>query len=186
MSRMNDRKILIMATHGFEKSELFQPKSLLEDAGAEIKIASPEQGEIKSWDEDNWGEAIAVDMRLEDVNADDFDALVLPGGQINPDILRTKETAVQIVRAFHLAGKPVAAICHAPWMLAEAGLLQDTKATSYPSIRTDVENAGAAWEDSEVVVDKGLITSRNPGDIEAFTNAVMDAVESAETTSKAA
>jgi len=169
-------KILIMATDGFEKSELFYPRAQLSDAGAAITIASPEVGEIKSWDTDDWGEPITSDISIDDVNPMDYDALVLPGGQINPDVLRLNEEAVNIVKKFVSEGKPVAAICHAPWMLIQAGVINGRQATSYPSIRKDVENAGGKWIDQSVVSDNGIITSRNPDDLENFTSAIIEAV----------
>lgn len=179
MPDITKAKILIVATDGFEKSELFKPHAELKDAGAAVRIASPDMGEIKSWDKTDWGEPIAVDLTLDDVAVEDYDALVLPGGQINPDVLRLNETAVAIVRGFVEAGKPVAAICHAPWLLAEADCLRGRRATSYPSIKTDVRNAGADWVDQEVVVDGGLITSRSPDDLPAFIAEIVRAVEHA-------
>ena len=171
-----DARILIMATDGYEKSELFYPRAQLGDAGAKITIASPQLGEIKSWDVDDWGEAVSTDISIDDVDIADYDALVLPGGQINPDKLRVEKSAVDLVRKFVDAKKPVAAICHAPWLLVEAGVIDGIKATSYKSIRTDVENAGATWVDEKVVIDGNIITSRNPDDLEAFTSAIIDAV----------
>jgi protease I len=165
-----------MATDGFEQSELTGPRDALNGAGVETIIASPEGGSIKGWKDGDWGESVSVDRRLDEVGPDEFDALVLPGGQINPDKLRMNERAVEIVRAFAGAKKPVAAICHGPWLLAEAGLVEGKTVTSWPSIRTDLRNAGAQVVDKEVVVDGNLITSRNPDDIPAFSNAVIEAV----------
>ncbi|MFC3214433.1 MULTISPECIES: type 1 glutamine amidotransferase domain-containing protein [Novosphingobium] len=169
-------RVLIMATDGFEQSELTGPRDALNGAGVETIIASPEGGSIKGWKDGDWGESVSVDRRLDEVGPDEFDALVLPGGQINPDKLRMNERAVEIVRAFAGAKKPVAAICHGPWLLAEAGLVEGKTVTSWPSIRTDLRNAGAQVVDKEVVVDGNLITSRNPDDIPAFSNAVIEAV----------
>jgi protease I len=186
MSSLDNKTIAILATQGFEKSELFEPKRQLEAAGATVQIVSPESGSIKSWDGDDWGESIDVDRSVDDVNVDDFDALVLPGGQINPDVLRTNKTAVALVRQFFNSGKPLAAICHAPWLLIEADVIKGRRVTSYASISTDVKNAGGMWEDSEVVVDAGLITSRNPGDLDAFCSKVIEEIREGEHQRKSA
>ncbi|MFX4221689.1 MAG: type 1 glutamine amidotransferase domain-containing protein [Thalassobaculum sp.] len=148
MPTITTAKIAILATHGFEKSELFEPKRRLEEAGASVTVVSPEAGPIKSWDKSDWGETIPVDIDVADARVDDFDALVLPGGQINPDILRTDPDAVALVRAFFDSGKTVAAICHGPWMLVEADVVKGRAVTSYHSIQTDVKNAGGLWQDS--------------------------------------
>ncbi len=177
MPAITDAKILIMATHGYERSELHQPLEDLRKAGATVHIASPDGSEIKSWDGDDWGDSIASDHKIEDIASSDYDALVLPGGQINPDILRTKEEAVSLVKAFHSANKPVAAICHGPWMLVEAGLANGRRMTAYPSIRTDLKNAGADVVDEPVVSDGGLITSRNPDDLNAFSSKIIEEIE---------
>ena len=171
------KQILIIATNGFEQSELMKPKQLLEDAGARTTVASLEEGSIKGWDSDDWGESVAVDKTVDDVEVGDYDALMLPGGQINPDILRMNDRVIDLIQQFDKAGKPIAAICHAPWLLIEAGLLKGRGATSYKSIRTDLANAGANVMDKEVVVDGNLITSRNPDDIPAFSNAIIDALK---------
>ena len=170
------QRILIIATDGFEQSELMKPRELLKQAGAQVTIASLKPGEIRGWDDKNWGESVSVDMTISDVSAEDYDALLLPGGQINPDILRMERKVIEIVRAFDAAGKPIAAICHAPWLLAEADLIEGRTVTGWPSIRTDLVNAGAAVVDEEVVVDGNLITSRKPADIPAFTEALMAAL----------
>ena len=176
MTDINSARILIIATDGYERSELRVPLEELRKQGADVKIASLKPGEIKSWDEKNWGDSVTVDLTLSDVKLDDYHALVIPGGQINPDILRTSEDAVRIVRDFVKSGKPVAAICHGPWLLVEADALRGRKATSYHSIRTDVKNAGATWEDKEVVVDQGIITSRSPKDLQAFVAKIVEEV----------
>ncbi len=176
MTAINQANIAILATDGFEKSELFEPKRQLEAAGAKVTVVSLEKGEIKSWDEKDWGEAIAVDKTLDEVNVTDFDALVLPGGQINPDLLRVEDKAVRFVHDFYNTGKTLAAICHAPWLLIEAGVIKGRNVTSYKSIKTDVINAGGKWEDSQVVCDEALITSRNPGDIDAFVAKIIEEV----------
>lgn len=176
MSDITGKKIAILATDGFEQSELMVPKETLENAGAEIDIVSLKPGEIWGWQHDDWGDPIDVDKTLDEVSVDDYDALVLPGGQINPDKLRADKRAVQFVRDFYATKKPLAAICHAPWVLVEAGLAKGRKMTSYYSMATDVKNAGANWVDQEVVVDQGLITSRNPKDLPAFSAKIIEEV----------
>ena len=171
------QRVLIIATDGFEQSELTEPKRLLEEAGAQVTVASLKPGEIRGWDQKDWGTSVAVDCTIGDVSADDYDALLLPGGQMNPDILRTERSVIDAVLAFDAAEKPIAAICHAPWLLAEADLIDGRTVTGWPSIRTDLANAGADVVDEEVVVDGNLITSRKPGDIPAFTGALMAALD---------
>ena len=171
------KRIAILATDGFEQSELVEPRDRLRDAGFQVDVISPKGSEIRGWNERDWGETVAVDVGLSDAAPDDYDALVLPGGQINPDKLRMEPDAVEFVRAFDRAGKPLAAICHGPWLLVEAGAAKGREVTSWPSVRTDLENAGARWRDAEVVTDGHLITSRKPGDIPAFTRAVIDALK---------
>lgn len=170
------KKILIIATDGFEQSELMQPKQLLEEAGAQTTVASLEEGAITGWNDGNWGDAVSVNLTVDKVDVADYDALLLPGGQINPDILRMNETVIDLVKQFNSANKPIAAICHAPWLLAEAGIIEGKTVTGWPSIRTDLRNAGGEVIDKRVAVDGNLITSRNPDDIPAFTEALMDAV----------
>lgn len=177
MTAINAAKILILATDGYERSELRVPYDQLKARGADVKIASIKEGEIKSWDKKDWGDSIAVDLSARTVKVEDFDALVLPGGQINPDILRHDEDAMRVVRDFVKSGKVVAAICHAPWLLVEADALRGRDATSYWSIKTDLRNAGANWKDEKVVTDKGIITSRSPDDLDAFVAKIVEEVE---------
>ncbi len=170
------QRVLIIATDGFEQSELMKPRELLIEAGAEVTIASLKPGEIKGWDQKDWGESVPVDLTIDKVSSENYDALLLPGGQMNPDILRTEHKVIEVIREFDAARKPIAAICHAPWLLVEAMLVEGRTVTSWPSIRTDLANAGAAVVDEEVVVDGNLITSRKPDDIPAFTDALMAAL----------
>lgn len=165
-------KVAILLTDGFEQAELTEPRKALDAAGATTRIVSPNDREVEGWNHYDAGDRFPVDVRLADANAADFDALLLPGGVANPDQLRMNSRAVEFVRAFFDAGKPVAAICHGPWTLIEAGVVHGRHVTSWPSLKTDLENAGAIWSDSEVIADDGLVTSRNPGDIPAF-NAKM-------------
>jgi len=177
MTAIKDARIAILATDGFEESELQVPKRRLTEAGAHVSVLSPKEGTIRAWAETDWGDLVPVDLPVEAADPGAFDALVLPGGQINPDKLRTDEKAVAFVRRFFESGKPVAAICHGPWMLIEAGVIEGREVTSYHSIRTDVVNAGGRWKDAPVVVDGALITSRNPGDLEDFSAKIIEAVE---------
>jgi protease I len=171
-------KVLIIATDGFEQSELIEPRRALEDAGIETVVASPEAGEIKGWNKTDWGKKVAVDITLDQVNLNDYDGLVLPGGQINPDKLRLEQKAVSLVGEFVRSGRTVAAICHAPWLLVEADVVRGKTVTSFPSIRTDLRNAGANVVDQEVAIDGNIITSRNPDDLPAFSKAVIESVRS--------
>ena len=170
------KRVLILATDGFEQSELIEPKKALEDAGFETVVASPKAGEIKGWNHTDWGQSVAVDASLDQVSADDFDALLLPGGQMNPDKLRMEDRAVELVEEFDAAGKTIAAICHGPWLLVEADVVDGRTVTGWPSIRTDLENAGADVVDQEVAVDGNFITSRKPDDIPAFNRALIEAL----------
>jgi protease I len=177
--QLDNKKIAILATHGFEQSELEVPRDKLKAAGATVHIVSLQPGEIKGWDMKDWGRPVKVDKTLDQVSADQYDAIVLPGGQINPDLLRVEPKALAFIKDFHDQKKIVAAVCHAPWLLIETGLAKGRKMTSYKSIKTDVKNAGAKWEDSEVVVDNGVITSRNPGDLNAFSAKIIEEVSQA-------
>lgn len=168
MHDISGKRIAILATHGFEQSELEVPLKKLREAGATVDVVSLEAGEIRGWDKKDWGSPVPVDRTLGDASPADYDALVLPGGQINPDLLRVEEKALDFIRPFWDDRKVIGAICHAPWLLAEIGIAKGRRLTSYKSIKTDMVNAGARWEDSEVVTDQGLVTSRNPGDLDAF------------------
>lgn len=169
---LEGKHVALVATDGFEQSELFEPLRALQDAGADVDIISLKAGEIKGWQKGNWGKPIKVDVTVDQADAESYDALLLPGGVMNPDKLRDDENVVQFVQKFVDAGKPIAAICHGPQTLIETGMLRGRKMTSYHSLRTDMFNAGADWMDTEVVVDNGLVTSRKPDDIPAF-NAKM-------------
>ena len=171
---LEGKKIAILATDGFEQSELEDPRAALEAAGADTYVVSPGSNDIKGWDNDQFGDSIPVDVNLSGADAEDYDALLLPGGVMNPDKLRIVPEAVDFVHAFFDAGKPVAAICHGPQMLIEADVVRGRKLTSYQSIRTDLINAGAQWVDESVVVDHGLVTSRKPSDIPAFNKKIIE------------
>jgi deglycase len=173
---LKGKKIAILATNGFEQSELEIPRDRLKKAGATVDVVSLKPGEIKGWDMKDWGRAVKVDKTLDRASASDYDAVVLPGGQINPDLLRVEPSALKFIKDAFEAKKIVAAVCHAPWLLIETGIAKGRRMTSYKSIKTDVANAGAKWEDSEVVVDQGVITSRNPGDLEAFSAKIIEEV----------
>lgn len=177
MPKITDAKVLLISADGFEQSELEVPRDKLREAGATVTIATPDGKNVKGWKDKNWGPEAIADASLDAVKADDFDALVIPGGQMNPDILRVNPHAVALVKAFAASGKPIAAICHAPWLLVEAGILKGRQATSYKSIKTDVMNAGANWQDKEVVVDEGIVTSRAPGDLPAFVAKIIEEIE---------
>lgn len=177
MPKISESRIAILATDGYERSELRRPLEELRAKGARVEVIAPEAGEIRSWDKKDWGDSVPVDRTLAEAQPGDYDALVLPGGQINPDVLRADKEAVGFVRAFAETGKPLAAICHGPWLLVEADLLRGRDATSYGSIRTDLVNAGANWTDREVVVDEGIVTSRKPDDLPAFIAKIVEEVE---------
>ncbi|MGE0151519.1 MAG: type 1 glutamine amidotransferase domain-containing protein [Reyranellaceae bacterium] len=176
MTDIKESRILIIATDGFEQSELEVPRDRLKQAGAKVTIASPSGDQICGWDKDDWGRPVPVDTAISAVSSNNFDALVIPGGQINPDKLRADKQAMAVVREFLDSGKPVAAICHGPWLLVEADALKGRDATSYHSIRRDVENAGGNWIDRDVVVDNGIITSRSPDDLDAFVAKIIEEV----------
>jgi len=171
---LSGKRVAILATDGVEQAELIEPRKALDAAGATAKVVSPKSGSIKGWNHTDWGEPIKVDVTLDKASPDDFDALLLPGGVMNPDHLRTNENAVNFVRAFFEAGKPVAAICHGPWLLVEADVVRGRNVTSWPSLQTDLRNAGAHWTDSQVVTDHGLVTSRKPDDIPAFNRKMIE------------
>ncbi|HEU5210025.1 MAG TPA: type 1 glutamine amidotransferase domain-containing protein [Longimicrobiales bacterium] len=173
---LSGKRVAVLVDNGFEQVELTSPIEALRDAGAEAVVVSPQQDKVRAWDRKDWGETFDVDMPLDRARADDFDALVLPGGVMNPDHLRTNERAVQFTRAFFDAGKPVASICHGPWLLAEANVVRGRRLTSYPSLRTDLRNAGAEWVDESVVVDSGLVTSRNPDDLPDFNRKMVEEI----------
>ena len=174
---LNGKQVAVLATDGFEQSELQEPKRLLESWGATVTVIAPgEEQQIRGWKGKDWGQSVPVDQALSAARPDAYDALVLPGGVINPDKLRIDAQAVDFIKAFGASGKPVAAICHGPWLLIESGLARGRKVTSWPSLKTDLGNAGAEWRDAEVVVDGNLITSRKPDDIPAFAEAVAKAL----------
>ena len=167
------KRIAILATNGFEQSELMDPRESLKTAGYTVDVVSPEAGSIRGWKDKDWGDTVDVDVVLADADPKDYDALVLPGGVINPDKLRMDPAALDFIRAFADDDKVIAAICHAPWLLVETGIAKDRDVTSWPSVRTDLENAGGRWRDEAVVEDGNLITSRKPEDIPAFSRAVI-------------
>ena len=172
--RLSGKRVAILATNGFEQSELLEPRRALDEAGARTDIVSPERGAITGWKEKDWGDEVTVDVPLAEADVDDYDGLVLPGGVMNPDTLRRSPDAVALVKAFMAAGKPVAAICHGPWLLAEAEVLQGRRVTSFSSIKTDLRHAGAEWVDEPVVVDNGIITSRQPADLPEFNRKLIE------------
>jgi protease I len=165
---LQGKKVAIFATDGFEQSELLEPRKALDEAGATTQVVSPAEGKVRGWNHKEWGNEVPVDVSLDSAKAEEFDALLLPGGVMNPDQLRMNSKAVEFVKHFTEAGKPVAAICHGPWTLIEAGAVRGRTMTSWPSLKTDLKNAGATWVDKEVVSDKGLVTSRKPDDLPAF------------------
>ena len=171
---LNGKRIAILATDGVEQVELTEPRKALDQAGAKTVVVSPKSGKIKGWQHDHWGDEIPVDLTLDNASADTFDALMLPGGVMNPDHLRMDKKAVQFVKSFFQAGKPVAAICHGPWLLVEADVVRGRTVTSWPSLQTDLRNAGADWVDREVATDEGLVTSRKPDDIPAFSRKMIE------------
>lgn len=173
-NELRNRRVAALVENGFEQSELVEPKKALEAAGAKVDVVSPQSGKVKGWKHTDWGQEVPVDRGLDEVKADEYDALLLPGGVMSPDKLRMNSKAVAFVRAFAEAGKPIAAICHGPWTLIEAGAAQGRKMTSWPSLQSDLRNAGAHWVDQEVVTDNGLVTSRKPDDIPAFNRKMIE------------
>ncbi|HYJ38849.1 MAG TPA: type 1 glutamine amidotransferase domain-containing protein [Chitinophagaceae bacterium] len=176
MKSLSGKKVAIITEHGFEEVELTSPKKALEDAGATVHIISPQKGKVKAWDHDHWSIELAIDKNIADADPADYDALVIPGGVLNPDKMRMNEDCVAFAKEFLQSGKPLAAICHGPQLLIETGLLQGRNMTSYASIRTDLKNAGVIWEDKEVVVDHGLVTSRSPKDLDAFNKKMLEEI----------
>ena len=172
--QLQGKKVAILVADGFEQVELTEPKKALEEAGAQTKIVSPEKGKVKGWQHDHWGNELTVDTPLSSANPADFDALLLPGGVMNPDHLRMNPEAVKFAKAFFDAKKPVAAICHGPWMLVETGAVKGRTVTSWPSLQTDIRNAGGNWVDQQVVTDNGLVTSRKPDDLPAFNQKMIE------------
>jgi deglycase len=171
---LRNRRVAALVDNGFEQSELLEPKKALEAAGAKVDVVSPQNGNVKGWQHTTWGQEVNVDRSLETARADEYDALLLPGGVMNPDKLRANPKAVAFVKAFVDNGKPIAAICHGPWTLIEAGAVRGRTMTSWPSLQSDLRNAGATWVDKEVVTDNGLVTSRKPDDIPAFNRKMIE------------
>lgn len=176
LSRLQGNRVAVLATEGFEQSELLEPRKALESAGAQTVVVSPMKDEIRGWNHTDWGQSVKVDLALDSAQAADFDALLLPGGVMNPDKLRTNPKAVQFVKAFFDAGKPVGAICHGAWTIVEADQVRGRTLTSWPSLQTDIRNAGGNWVDREVVTDNGLVTSRKPDDLPAFNDKLIEEI----------
>ncbi len=172
--QLKNRKVAIVVENGFEQVELTEPRKALQQAGAQTEIVSPQKSKVKAWNFEDWGVELPVDKQIEQARAQDYDALLLPGGVMNPDKLRVNETVLNFVRDFFKAGKPVAVICHGPWTLINAGVVKGRKITSWPSVQMDLKNAGADWVDQEVVVDNGLVSSRKPDDIPAFNKKMIE------------
>ena len=177
MKNLKEKRVAIITENGFEEVELTSPKKVMEDAGIKVDVISPQKNKVKAWDKDHWSIEIPVDVNITDANADDYDALMIPGGVMNPDKMRTNEDCVQFAKDFLESGKPVAAICHGPQLLIETGLLNGREMTSYPSLKTDLINAGVNWKDEEVIVDNGLVTSRSPKDLEAFNKKLLEEIK---------
>jgi len=171
---LNNTRVAALVDDGFEQSELIEPKKALEAAGARVDVVSPRQGKVKGWQHTDWGQEVTVDVTLDAASPDNYDALLLPGGVMNPDKLRANAKAVQFVKAFVDSGRPIAAICHGPWTLIEAGGVKGRTVTSWPSLQSDLKNAGAKWVDQAVVTDNGLVTSRKPDDIPAFNKKMIE------------
>lgn len=174
MAALGGKRVAILVAEGFEQVEMTGPRKALQEAGAQTQIVSPAKGEVQGWNHFDKAERFPVDVPLEQASAENFDALLLPGGVANPDQLRMNPKAVELVRSFFDAGKPIGVICHGPWTLIEAGVVDGRTLTSWPSLKTDLENAGAKWLDQEVVVDRGLVSSRNPKDIPAFNRKIVE------------
>jgi protease I len=173
-AELTGKRVAALVTQGFEQVELTEPRGALEAAGAAVHVISLEPGNVRGWNHTGWGEEVAVDRTVDQVRADEYDALLLPGGVMNPDKLRMNARAVQLVKSFFDAGKPIAVICHGPWTLIEADVVRGVRMTSYPSVRKDLENAGAHWVDQEVVTDRGIVSSRKPDDIPAFNRKMIE------------
>jgi len=173
-NELRNKRVAVLVENGFEQSELVEPRKALQAAGATAEIVSPQSGKVKGWQHANWGDELPVDRRLDEAKAEDYDALLLPGGVMSPDKLRANAAAVKFVKHFVETGKPIAAICHGPWPLIEAGAARGRRMTSWPSLQTDLRNAGAEWVDQEVVTDRGLVTSRKPDDIPAFNRKMIE------------
>lgn len=173
MAQLTGLRVAILATDGFEQSELIEPRKALDAAGARTEIVSPKTGKVRGWNHKEWGQEVNVDQSLADAEPEEFDALLLPGGVMNPDSLRMDPKAVAFVKSFFTRGKPVAAICHGPWTVVESGAAKGRRMTSWPSLKTDIRNAGGEWVDQEVVVDGNLVTSRKPDDIPAFNRELL-------------
>ena len=177
MAILTGKKVAILTESGFEEEELTSPKKALEDAGAEVEIVSPQKEKVKAWAHDHWSIELPVDVNVEEADPNDYDALMIPGGVLNPDKMRMNDKCVEFAQHFLQEGKPVAAICHGPQLLIETGMLEGRNMTSYPSIKTDLTNAGAIWTDREVIVDNGLVTSRSPKDLEAFNKKMIEEIK---------
>jgi len=171
---LKGKRVAALVANGFEQVELTEPRKALEGAGATVQVVSPEKDRVRGWNHTEWGSDVQVDRPLDQARADDYDALLLPGGVMNPDRLRMNPKAVRFVKQFFEGGKPIAVICHGPWTLVDAGVVRGVKMTSYPSVRTDLVNAGADWVDQEVVVDRGVVSSRKPDDIPAFNRKMIE------------
>lgn len=176
MPKISEARVAILATDGYERSELREPLARLREQGARVEVLSIKPGEIRGWDKTDWGDSVPVDRQVIDAAVEDYDALILPGGQINPDLLRADAAAVDFVRRFADSGKTLAAICHGPWLLVEADVVRGRDVTSYASIKTDVVNAGGNWRDAEVVVDNGIVTARKPEDLPAFIAKIVEEI----------
>ena len=177
MATLKGKKVAILTENGFEEEELTSPKKALEDAGAEVDIVSPQKEKVKAWAHDHWSIELPVDINVEEADPNDYDALMIPGGVLNPDKMRSNEKCVEFAQHFLQEGKPVAAICHGPQLLIQTGMLEGRNMTSYSSIKTDLQNAGAIWADHEVIVDNGLVTSRSPEDLDAFNKKMIEEIK---------